>query len=55
MAEHFPERDYNLECHENLNKAKDELHLCNVHGDKRYESMVMANRAIVVRKVRLKP
>ena|SRR5258708_2805500 len=55
MVEHFPERDYNLECQENLNKAKDELHLFDVHGDKRYESRVMANRAIVVRKGRLKP
>jgi hypothetical protein len=54
-AARFPERDYDLECHENLNKAKNELHLFNVHGDKRYESRVMANHAIVVRKGRLKP
>src|SRR6267154_3183721 len=34
-AEHFPERDYDLECHENLNQAKYELHLFNAQGEKR--------------------
>ena len=51
----FQNEIYNLECHENVTKAKYELHLFNAHGDKRYESRVMENHAIVVRKGRLKP
>ena len=46
---------YSLECHGNLTKAKYELHLVNAHGDKRYESSVLANHAIIVRKGCLKP
>jgi hypothetical protein len=44
-----------LERVRDLTKAKCELHLFNAHGDKRYESSVMENDAIVVRKGRLKP
>jgi hypothetical protein len=51
----FQNEIYNLECHGDLTKAKYELHLFNAHGDKRYESRVMANHATVVRKGRLKP
>ena len=45
---------YNLECHANMTKAKYELHLVNAHGDKRHESGITENLAIIARKGRLK-